>query len=277
MSENDRQFHAYQIYPGADMPITTAPLDREWMDASHLRNAYRCLPLAIANQSGWMIPNPTSFTAVWDGRPGKENLALFFDPPGNQGLTGSFGVSVISFSVPVTQRDSRITSHFGNGVVTFSMPYLFRTPAGMNLWVKGPSNWIKDGAQPLEGIVETDWLPATFTMNWKLTRPNYPVRFERGEPICMLVPVPRGLAESLEPVLTPLANNPELEKEYREWEKSRAMFNADLASLQPEAVQRGWQRDYMKGLTPRGQRATEHQTRLQLREFSPQENQKPQV
>ena len=55
-------------------------------------------------------------------------------------------------------------------------------------------------AQPLEGIVETDWLPATFTMNWRLTRPNYPVHFEAGDPICMVVPVPRGLAESLVPV-----------------------------------------------------------------------------
>jgi hypothetical protein len=28
---------------------------------------------------------------------------------------------------------------------------------------------------PLDGIVETDWLEATFTMNWKLTRPNHTV------------------------------------------------------------------------------------------------------
>ena len=46
-------------------------------------------------------------------------------------------------------------SHFGEAVLTFSLPYLFRTPRGVNLWVKGPSNWIKDGIQPLEGIVET--------------------------------------------------------------------------------------------------------------------------
>src|SRR5262249_4040125 len=140
-------------------------------------------------------------------------------------------------------------------------------PRGLNLWVKGPSNYFKDGASPLEGVVETDWLPSTFTMNWKLTRPGYPVRFERGEPICMLVPVPRGLAEGLEPVYAPLAENPELKKDSREWEKPRATSNAARRTREPQAVRRGWQRDYVKGLTPSGARAEQHQTRLQLRDF----------
>ena len=121
---------------------------------------------------------------------------------------------------------------------------------------------------PLEGIVETDWLPATFTMNWKLTRPRNTVRFERGEPICMIVPIPRGLAEQLQPKYVPLDANPELSREYREWERSRDTFNKDLSLLKSEAVQRGWQRDYMKGRTVSGQEAEEHQTRLRLREFT---------
>jgi len=45
-----------------------------------------------------------------------------------------------------------------------------RTPAGVNLWVKGPANMVKNGVQALEGMVETDWTAASLTMNWKLTR-----------------------------------------------------------------------------------------------------------
>lgn len=270
MSE-DRRFTAYELHPGTDdMPLAVAPVDRDWMDASDRRAAYRCLPLAIANQAGWLLPCPAGFSAYWDGGPGKDSVRLEFDPPpGAAPAPDPFGFSVVSFAAPAPARhhDPRILSHFGNGVITFSVPYLFRTPPGVNLWVKGPSNFIKDGAQPLEGIVETDWLPATFTMNWKLTRPYHAVRFEAGEPICMLVPVPRGLAEALEPRYAPLSGEPELERDFREWERSRAAFNAALAQERPEAVQRGWQRDYMKGLTPRGGRVSEHQTRLALREF----------
>lgn len=280
MSDKQRRLCAYELYQASDMPLSTAPIDRAWMDAAPQRAPYRCLPLAIANQCGWWVPCPATFSASWDGGLAKESVQIVFEPTG--GLTATLGISapfVASASLfapivvsadqpnPVIQGDARITSHFGNGVVTFSIPYLFRTPPGINLWVKGPANYIKDGIQPLEGVVETDWLAATFTMNWKLTRPYHMVRFERGEPICMIVPVPRGLAEEMEPVYVPLDADPELAHEYREWEKSRSTFNADLARLNPDAVKRGWQRDYMQGRTIRGQEAQEHQTRLHLRDF----------
>jgi len=45
-------------------------------------------------------------------------------------------------------------------------------------------------------------------------------------------------------------------------------FNSLLARRHPEAVRRGWERDYTKGLTPSGARAEEHQTRIVLREFT---------
>ena len=76
-----------------------------------------------------------------------------------------------------------VQSHFGEGVITWNIPFLFRTSPGYNLLVRGPSNWIKDGVQALEGIVETDWAVQTFTMDWKFTRPRRWVRFEADEPI----------------------------------------------------------------------------------------------
>jgi Family of unknown function (DUF6065) len=48
---------------------------------------------------------------------------------------------------------------------------------GYNLYVRGASNFPKDGAYALDGIFETDWAVATFTMNCKLTGVGVPVRF----------------------------------------------------------------------------------------------------
>jgi len=271
MAERDKKLIAYEIFDVNDMPLQTAPVNRDWMDRSDQRFAYRCLPLAIANQAGWFIHTASGFTAIWDGGLYKNNVRIEFDPLGGPPAASPSGyVDVVSFGVPTPQvvQDLRIMSHFGSGTFTVAIPYLFRTPPGVNLWVKGPTNWIKDGAQPLEGIVETDWLPATFTMNWKLTRPHYPVHFARGDPVCMVVPVARGLAEGLEPVRVPLRSAPELQREYEQWQQSRLEFNEGLEKRQPEATQRGWQRDYVKGVTPSGARAAEHQTRLQLREFT---------
>jgi hypothetical protein len=228
------------------MPIYPAPCERDWMEATHERFAYRCLPLVIANQAGWWIANPTAFTVRWNGGRRLQDLRIWY----------SGG-----------RRDGRIISHFGHGILTFAIPYLFRTPPGINLWIKGPSNRLKDGIQPLEGIVEADWSAATFTMNWKLTRPNHPVRFAVGEPICMITPAPRGLLEKLEPVRTPLKNNRELAAGYRVWSRSRDRFNRALEQLNSEAVRRGWQRHYFLGLGPEGERFAGHQTRLRLKEF----------
>jgi Family of unknown function (DUF6065) len=240
---------AYELHEITDAPLEPAPIARDWMDAAHLRHPYRCLPLVIANQCGWVLRSTAGFRAYWYGGPGKEDVELRFD--------GS--------------PDNRIVSHFGSGVITFTVPFLFRTPPGINLWVKGPSNWVKDGVQPLEGVVETDWVASTFTMNWKITRVCEWVRFEKDEPFCMLVPVPRGLAESLVPRRARIADNPELQAQYQKWEGSRKGFLTGLSSHDPNAVKQGWQKDYFQGKTPDGKDFESHQTKLNIREFEKQQ------
>jgi hypothetical protein len=244
---DDKLLTAYVLHDNQpdDVFPEPAPIPRAWMDAAHQRHPYRCLPLVIANQSGWVLRNPTAFSAYWYGGPGKEEVELRFDD----------------------RAENRIVSHFGSGVVTFTIPFLFRTPPGINLWVKGPANWVKDGIQPLEGVVEADWLASTFTMNWKMTRVCEWVRFEKGEPFCMLVPVPRGLVESLVPRVDSLVANPELQEQYQKWEASRAGFLVGLNTRDPEAVARGWQKDYFQGKAPDGKEFDSHQTRLNVKPF----------
>ena len=77
-------------------------------------------------------------------------------------------------------------SHFSHGVLTFHPGYLFRTPPGWSMWAMGPPNHVKDGIQPLVGLVETDWLPFPFTMNWIFTRPGQGALRSKGEPFCFI-------------------------------------------------------------------------------------------
>ena len=84
-----------------------------------------------------------------------------------------------------------IKSQFGSGIVTFSPPWLFRTPPGWDLYLKGPSNRWKPNCVPLEGVIETWWLNYTFTLNWKLVEPGTVV-FAQGESLGQLVPVPHA-------------------------------------------------------------------------------------
>ena len=118
--------------------------------------------------------------------------------------------------------------------------------------------------QALEGIVEADWATATFTMNWKMTRADHDVRFERGEPICMIVPMPRGLVEGLTPRLAPLESDPALRNEYHAWKDSRGEFLDSLGDDQA----RPWQKHYHRGQTVTGFRFEQHQTKLDVKPFS---------
>ena len=152
---------------GAGWVLEPAPMRRGWMDAQPY--AYQCPPLTVANQWGWQILCPTDVAVAWDGSPEPAGVRVKVDP----------------------RFSAAIKSQFGQGIVTFGPPWLFRTSAGWDLLAKGPSNHWKANCTPLEGVVETWWLPYTFTLNWKIITPGV-VTFTRGEPLGQLVPVPHA-------------------------------------------------------------------------------------
>jgi len=227
------------------LPLRPAPSHRPWMDATDQRTAYRCLPMVIANQAGWELLCPVDFRAIWDGGVGKEAIELKFKDA----------------------RSDYISSHFGYGILTFSPGYLFRTPSGHNLWCKGPTNDPKDGIAPLEGIIETDWSPYSFTMNWKFTRAGHEVSFGKGEPVCMLLPFPRAYLQRFDPAIHALSDDAALEESHKLWAQSRAEFNQDLLIPESEARRQKWQRTYMLGRDPLGAAFAPHETKLVLPAF----------
>ena len=222
--------------------------ERDWMSQFNDRHPYRCLPLVVANTSGWELLSPVSFTATWNGGPLGKDMTLV--PTG-------------ATSPELLQRWA--TSHFGGGVLTFHTGFLFRTEEGWDMWTGGSPNRIKDGIQPLTAIVETYWLPFPFTMNWHFTRPGT-VAFEKSEPYCFVMPVPHQTIDVIEPIVKPLQSDPELFKEYSAWGASRSQFIKDLAEGKPETVKQGWQRDYFTGRTPQGHVMTDtHVNRRRLK------------
>lgn len=232
---------AYRIRVGGPS-IEVAGAARRWMNETTLGFANRCLPLRIANQAGWFILSHEQVEVVWDGRAGVNSLTV---------TRGSMDERFLS-------------SHFGHGILTWKIPYLFRTPPGYDLYVRGPANWCKDGACPLDGIVEADWAVSTFTMNWKITRPGVPVRFEKGEPICMIFPIVRGEFERFAPEVRSISDDPELERQFKKWKQSREEFNRRIRSA---GSMRDLQRQYYLGKTVGGKSFPAHQTNLRIRKF----------
>src|SRR3984893_11128201 len=192
------------LHPGWQPLIRPAPARRDWMDGTPDSFAYRCLPLNIANAHGWELLNPNAFEACWNGQADTSAVTV---RPHAEGPVASVA-----------------TSLFGQGILTFHIPGILRTPPGWNLWIGWSPKQPKDAIYPLTGVVETDWAPLTFTMNWRFTRPNHWVRFDALEPMCFIFPVQRGALEHFTPRLEPMPGEPELQRAYSEWSDARLAF-----------------------------------------------------
>ena len=233
------------VLEGQTVSIRPAPLERAWMDATPQRFAYRCLPLNIANCHGWEVLCRRRFVAVWNGGAGTDAIQVHGD------------------------GERMAISHFGSGVLTFHIPVLFRTEPGYDIFVTGPLNRPKDGIAALTGVIEADWAPYTFTMNWLFTRPGHPVVFEAGEPVCHFFPVARGALEAVHPSFEAIQDDGDLNSAYRRWSTERDAFNNGLKQQDPDAIRAGWQKTYFRGHMPDGRSgAGDHRSKLRLRAFT---------
>lgn len=221
------------------------------MDATGGQFAYRCLPLSIANAHGWVICCSGGFEAEWTGDDGPEEVRV----------------------TPLGSGSVEARGHFGYGILTIAPLAVFRTDPGYNLWIGGPPNAFKDGIQPLSAVVESDWIPYHFTMNWRFTRPGQRIRFERGEPYCFLFPLARGTVERVRPRIRDLADEPEIERQVDYANKMR-FFLGKVKSLKGEAAaitneqKLKFQRWYMQGKMPDGSDTFEaHQKHLDVQSF----------
>jgi hypothetical protein len=242
----DDQLLAKNRTDGTGWDWCWADWQRDWMNATPHRYAYRCLPLTIANQTGWWVKNPVGFRCTWRGTPEPGTIDFEFDSAAEN-------------------WSQWINSQFGAGIITWNTPFLFRTrPEGSRLLITGAANYFKHNAQPLTALIESDWMSMSFTMNWKLTAPHQTVRFEFGEPLFQAIPLVSNVCADLERASVSyhkLGDNPDLDHAYQEWRQSRDWFHVGKANgqLKPD----DWQKDYFQGKGPAQQVATSrHMTKV---------------
>lgn len=226
----------YRINKRDDFVVRKSPRERDWMDNTHVKYAYRCLPLAIANQHGWELSVKSKIRFLWDG-----------------------GDKINSIKV-IEGPENVVSSHFGYGIITFVLDFLIRSEENISLFVSGSPNCPKRGIYPLTGIVETDWNPATFTMNWQITEPNRIIEFEAFEPICHFFPVQRGFVDNTKVIIRSLDSNETEKSKYDVWSNSR-----DKVNKEGTGEENGWEKHYFQGVYHGGAKCpVNHQTKLKI-------------
>lgn len=180
------------------MNITPSKVKRNWMDETQ-GLAYRCIPLNIANEYGWVCHSPSSFTATWDGGVGREAIKIVEHGDGPPHFP---------------------QSHFGHGILTLPPDFLIKTPKNISIYIRGISNTGYENIYPLDGIVETDWLPFTFTMNYKFLKPGS-ITFKKGDPVFMFFPIDRNFIESFDIEQKDISLEPEFYSQYKKYGEAR--------------------------------------------------------
>jgi uncharacterized protein DUF6065 len=215
---------------------------RDWMDAFPERHAYRCLPLAIANSFGWEVLAPCDLRIDYDGGYGADAIRL----------SAEDGYPLV---------DHFAMSNFTRGVLTLHTGYIFRTEPGWALLATGPINEPKSFMSPFTGIVETDWLPYPFTMNWQLMRPGS-FRINKGDPFCHVVPIMLDPVSEAEVEIVDGREEPGLIEAMQGFAARRGTLMAKFDD--PEADRESWGREYFRGALADGTVAPKHVHKLRL-------------
>lgn len=229
--------------------IVPAQPQRPWMDEFPSRHAYRCLPMTIANSHGWDVLCPAPIEIIWNGGPRKEDLAIRALKP----LPGG------------RPANELCRSHFTQGIATFELGHLFRTDPEWDLLATGPFNSPKENVTPLTGIMESDWLPYPFTMNWQVLRPGRVV-FEQDEPFCFIFPVRKQAVVACKPEIRRLADDADLSREFELFKEARAGFMQRLERHDSETIKQAWQKYYFLGARLDGTKVDQHIQKLRLAE-----------
>jgi len=203
--------------------IKQSRFNRDWMDATYNKHAYQCLPLTVANVTGWELILQQDVLVQWDG--------------GNT-------VPRILEGEKFDDRPIAIPSIIG--MMSFTTGWAFNTEDGYSTWISGSPNYFVDGAVPLTASIPSYWWPDEFNMNWQITKVKEPVLFPKGMPIMHFVIYPNTLLESTEIVVENLWDKPQL------MDARQSYGNAKSEKMRDESWT--WMKGIKTGLDENGER-----------------------
>lgn len=169
---------------------------REWLDDTGTKETNtkgygnKCLPLKIGNQLGWNVLFPTDVICYYDSKKAYE----------------------VQDALSVKVSDKRYAhffrSHFGTGILTCTPPLMFQTKRNRQLYVRGATNYYKEGVMFMDAVIETDWMNFKFTYNIKILKKDCEIIFKKGEPMFSFIPINLEEIDKSYIVTPPLYKNP---------------------------------------------------------------------
>lgn len=192
-----------KIYKHVDHPviIEQTKINREWMNNTENKHAYKCFPISQANTIGWSISFSEDIEFIWDG--------ISDTTPNHIKILKS------PFNVCNTSR--------GNATISFYTGLFLETDEKTSILSIVPPNYFIDGATPFTSIMSTSFYDEALPAAWKITRANEKIIIPAGTPIITIVPISLTTLSNIEIDLYNKEFTKEKEEEIKkrneEWKK----------------------------------------------------------
>ena len=206
------------------------PKKRDWFSP----HFYNCLPLTVGNQYGFTVSSEYDFEIIWTGGNYEEDLIITY-PNGHEGLY------------------PKLSSTFGYGILTVELPFIIRTSPGINMMTINTPNSVLPNITPLTGVVETDNLRFTMTLNLKVQIPGIPLRVIAGTPLATILPMPRYFQDNFDIQLASDIFDESLV------DQEKIAYSRALDKRQVDAINNKQSKDYLKGKDVYGNKFKDHQ------------------
>ena len=207
---------------------------RDWF-TSHF---YNCLPLVIGNMQGFIFSLPYKVTVIWNGGNHRDDIEIQYHED----------------NIYSDSNFIHLASEFGHGILTIHYPLTLKTPPGINLMTISPPNFPVPGLSPMTGVVESDNIRFSFTLNIKIDFSNTKITILPNTPLVGLIPIPRYFCDSFK-----------LKNAYDIFDKD--VVEQEINTVNEQAIQRknqnknnlGSQRLYYSGKDVKGNKFKDHQ------------------
>ena len=161
---------------GHRVKIEQTQVQRDWMDLTDGKHAYKCFPVSFSNSIGWSISFLDDIEFIWDG---------ISD-------TSSDHVKVLRSGPNIC--DTRR----GNATISFNSELTFETDKNTSILSIVPPNYFIDGAIPFTSIISTSFYPHPYPIAWRAIKSNESIVIPSGTPVATLIPVSLGKMSEIE-------------------------------------------------------------------------------
>jgi hypothetical protein len=157
--------NAYKTNPNA-FDLAPLPVDREWMDKTPDKHAYRCFPVTLANTIGWTVSAKEDISFVWDGI-----------------------IDTTDSHVKILKGNNIAYTGRGQGTVSFNTGLIFRSEKDISLMVLPLPNYFITDFVPMSSVISTSFYPHDFPLAIRVLKQDKEITINAGDPIAVILPI----------------------------------------------------------------------------------------